>query len=217
MEITKTHHESGTGIHALSSEVKTKKEWEAAEVVAEQMIEWLNENNGNFKGQHSNALAMAHCQVVEHDQPYKLFVVNKELVVPQKLDKDSKETLENTYFEAQAIFNAEVLETPEKITKLVPKRTIEKEEDGTARVHVSGEEKELDNVITVPEGCMSFPNRKAKNCERFYKIKARYQYIGKNMFGKPTKKTFEGWVHGMKAHIIQHETEHFKGVNIFHK
>lgn len=215
MQITKTHHESGTGIYANSLPVKTKDEWRVAKEVAQEMIEWLNKENGTFKGEHSRAFAMAHCQVVDHDHPIKLFVVDSQLVLPEKLEKDSKQTIENSFFEAQAIFNAEILETPEKITRRVPKRNISTAKDGKVEVSVSMEEKEISNRITVPEGCMSFDHRTAKNTERFYRVKVRYQYIGKGLLGGEKVKTFEGWVTSLKAHIIQHEVDHFNTKNIY--
>jgi len=214
MEITKVHHESGLGIYAPSVEVIN--DWKIAKEVSREMIEWMDKENGNFKGEHPKAFAMAHCQIVEHDHPYKLFVVDKELVVPPKLEKDSKQTLENVYFEAQAIFNAEVLEAPEKIKRKVPQRKVTKDPNNKLKVEVEMvmEEKEIDNILEVPEGCMSFNHRKAKNVKRFYKVKVRYDYFTKGLLGEK-RKTFEGWVTGLKAHIIQHEVDHFNTKNIY--
>lgn len=179
------------------------------------MLAWMDENNGHFAGQHEKAYAMAHCQVAPIEKPWQLFVVDKDLVEPEKRIKDSKHTLQNAYFEAQAIFNAEILETPHKVKKEVPQRKVTRDENDKTKVEVEMvmEEKEISNVIPVPEACMSFPHRKAKNMERFYEIKVRYQYLDK----KGKVKTFEGWVTSLKAHIIQHETDHFQGKNIFHQ
>lgn len=212
LQITRPHHESGLGIYAKSIVVDPKDP--AVKATAEEMMQWMNETNGNFKGEFSKAFAMAHCQVVEHDKPLKLFVVDKELVAPKEVP-DGKQNLVNTFFEAQAIFNAEVLEAPEKVTRKVPQRKVTRDpKELKAEVSVELVEKEVNNVIVVPEGCMSFPHRSERNMERKYRIKVRYQYLTKNVLGMVKVETFEGWVEGLKAHIIQHETDHFDGVNI---
>ena len=120
------------------------------------------------------------------------------------------------FFEAQTIWNAEILESPKKITRKVPKRTVSEPLNGKVDVDIQWEDKELDNQITVPEACMSFQHRGSKNIKRFHTIKVRYQYIGKNFLGMEVVKTFEGWVKGMKAHILQHECQHFDGKNMYY-
>lgn len=216
MQIEKTHHDSGLGIYAISQPVKTKAEWEVAKAVAREMVEWLDKENGHFKGEHPNALAMAHCQVAPVKMPWRLFVVNHELLVPEKLEKDAKQNLKNTFFEARAIFNCEILETPLKITRKVPKRHVEKTESGETQLTVTYEDKEIDNIISVPEGCMSFDHRKAKNKDRYHTIKVKYQYVGKGLLGGEKIHTFEGEVSGLKAHVIQHEVDHFNAINMYH-
>lgn len=214
MKIEKTDHKSGLGIYAKSISVQTKEQWEEAKRIAKEMIDWLDAENGSFVGTHERAFAMAHPQVAPIEQPFKLFVVDKDLVLPEKRDKDSKHTLENSYFESQAIFNVEILETPAKVKRKVPKRNVVRDEKNKMQVHVEMvvEEKEISNLIAVPEACMSFPHRKAKNVDRYYEIKVRYDYLDK----KGKVKTFEGWVSNIKAHIIQHEADHFNAENIYH-
>lgn len=198
MKIEKTKHDSGLGIYATSVPIKTRSEWKAAKQVANEMIEWFDKANGSFVGEFERGFAMAHSQVAPVEKPLQLFVVANDLVNPNppaKLPNGKENTLNiaNKYWESQAIFNCEVLETPEKITR---------------------NDVMLRNIIKVPEGCMSFLHRKEKNVKRFYKIKVRFQYIASGLFGEKVK-TFEGWVEGLKAHIIQHECDHFNAENIY--
>ena len=204
MELVKTKPDSKQGIYAKSEFVSGANKKFAVDM-AEEMIRWLDKTNGNFKGQHPACYAIAHCQVTASKNPLRFFVLNKSLVNKDKAN-------DNFYFESQAIFNALILESPDKIKKDVPQRTATKTESGKVEVSMKMEKKMVENKIEVPEGCMSFPYRKAKNMTRYHTIKVEYQYIG--MFGQ--LKTFKGWVSGLKAHIIQHECDHFNAVNIFH-
>ena len=215
MEIAKTHHESGLGIYAESKPVKTKDDWKKAKEVSHETIAFMDEHNGSFDGHHSKAYALAHCQVAPVSDPWQFFVVDKSMVYGKQKEKDPRMTLKNALFEAQAIFNAEILEAPTHIKKEVPQRIVTRDENDRTQVsvEVGKETQTLKNMVAVPEACMSFPLRKARNTERYYEIKVRYQYIGK----LGMVKTFTGWVSGLKAHIIQHETDHFQGKNIFHK
>jgi hypothetical protein len=216
MQITYPHHTSGLGIFAKSKQAATKSDWKEAEKIALEMCQWLDETNGNFNGQHSRAFAMAHAQVCEKKEPWQLFVVEKDLIAPKEIDPKSKQTLKNCFFEAQAIFNCEVLEAPAKVKKQTPQRKVGKPVDGKVEVSVEMVEREIDNVLDVPEGCMSFPHRSAKTMKRCHTVKVRYQYVRKVMGFINKIETFEGWVEGLKAHIIQHECDHFNGKNIFY-
>lgn len=211
MEIVRPDKDSGLGIYAQSVTVKPKEH----KAVAEEMCDWLNEKNGTFKGEFATAFAIAHCQVANVPEPIKLFVLNKEFVDPTVPDT-KKQNLTNCLFEAQAIWNAEILEAPEKLTKKVPKRKIHKPEKGKVEVEIVQEETQVDNLIMVPEACMSWQHRKARNKKRYHTIKVRYQYLGKNLLGMEVVKTFTGWVEGLKAHILQHECEHFEGKNMYY-
>lgn len=217
MQIAKTDHTSGLGIYAQSKKIVTKQDWEDAKIVSQETIAFMDEKNGKFDGHHPQAYAIAHCQVAPVSEPLQLFVLDKQLVVPDKLEK-GKQTLVNTFFEAQVIYNAEILETPEKIEKEVPTRQIikDKENPRNIKVEIVKKLQPISNKILVPEACMSFPQRKTKNIERYHTIKVRYQYLHKGLLGT-TVKTFEGWVEGLKAHILQHECEHFQAKNMFHK
>lgn len=211
MEIVRPDKESGLGIYAKSVSVKPKEH----RAVANEMMTWLNENNGKFKGEFSRAFAIAHCQVANVADPLKLFVVDTEFVNPDVSD-NKKQNLINCFFESQAIWNAEILETPDKITRKVPKRKVTPVKDGKVEVEIVEKEEKIDNKILVPEACMSWQHRKSRNMQRYHTIKVRYQYITKNMLGIEVVKTFEGWVEGLKAHILQHECQHFDGKNMFY-
>ena len=216
MEITKNRHDSGLGIYAPSLVIKKKEEWKSAKEIATEMEQWITASNGKFKGEYPNSFAMAHCQVIDHDHPIKLFVVAENLVAPKMLDPKGKQNLHNTFFEAQSIFNAEILEAPATIVRAVPERKVTRDPKNKTKVEVDiiHVDKKISNIIEVPEGCMSFGHRKAKNMKRCYSVRVRYQYLKKGLFGEKVA-TFEGWVEGLKAHILQHETDHFDTKNIF--
>lgn len=218
MELTKTHHESGLGIYAPSRTIETKEDWKAAKEVAVEMTKWMDETNGQFKGEFPRAFAIAHCQVVDHDHPWKLFVVARELVAGIA-PTNEKQNLVNSLFEGQVIFNAEVLDAPDKIMRKVPRRQVTKDPKDITKVTVEMvlEDKEISNIISVKEGCMSFPLRSERNIDRKYRVKVRYQYLGKNLIGMTRVETFEGYVEGLKAHIFQHECDHFATKNIHFK
>jgi peptide deformylase len=215
--IERPSKDSGLGIYAKSVAVKPKE----YKQLAADMCKWLDETNGHFKGSFQRGFAIAHCQVANVPEPIKLFVLDKDLVVPEGKEPKGKQTLVNCFFEAQAIFNAEILEAPDKITKQIPRRKVTHPKDKPLEVQVEVvyEPKEVDNRIMVPEACMSFNehNRKERNTQRFHTIKVRYQYLSKNMLGIETVKTFKGWVEGLKAHILQHEVDHHEGRNMYGK
>lgn len=212
MELVKTHHESGRGIHAKSVMVNPKEHV----AVAEEMAEWFNATNGHFVGENERAYAIAHCQVTDSETPLKLIVLDKQLVKPEA-EKEGKMSLTNVYFEAQAIWNAEILEKPRKVTVSVPERQVTKtEKKGEVKVDVIMKEREVENTYSVMEGCMSYPHRRGKRMVRAHRIKVRYQYLAK-MLGIMHVKTFEGWVEGLKAHILQHECDHFAGKTMYFK
>lgn len=211
MEIVRPDKDSGLGIYAKSVAVDPKK----YKKVADEMVAWLNENNGKFKGNFSRAFAVAHCQVANVPDPIKLFVLDTQFVDPDA-KPNQKHNLTNCVFEAQAIWNAEILETPSHLTKMMPKRKVSKPEKGQVEVEIVHEETKVSNLIVVPEACMSFPARKEKKKERYHTIKVRYQYLSKNLLGMEVVKTFEGEVEGLKAHVLQHECEHFDAKNVYY-
>lgn len=202
-------HLSGKGIYAIS---KTVKRWSEVKDIAEKFTNWLNINNGRFDGLYKTAFAISHCQVCE--EPYRMFVVNKDLVRNKLYYKpDSKhQNNKNFYFPSQIILNAEILECPKKVQAKVPKREVVKV-DGKVTSKITTKEGEVNNMISVPDACMSFPDRKQKNMDIYYKIKVRYQIKG--WFGFLRTKT--EWVEGLKAHIFQHEIDHANALNIYYK
>lgn len=178
--------------------------------VAEEMIAWMDENNGKFEGYYKSGFAIAHCQVAE--EPLKLFVVAQELV----REEGEGMTKLSYIFPARAIWNAEILDAPTKVTRKVPKREV-KYENHQAHVHMSLEEKEVMNTYEVKEACMSFPYRNEKKVVRNFRIKVRYQIVEKGMFNRDKVTTVTEWVEGLKAHIFQHEIGHQNGEEIYHK
>ncbi len=207
MQLIKPKRDEKWGIHAKSRHVKRIKEKLA---IADEMIAWLDENNGKFEGYYKSGFAIAHCQVAE--DPLKLFVVAKEMV----REEGEGMTKLSFIFPARAIWNAEILDAPTKVTRKMPKREV-KYENHVAHVEMSLEEKEVMNTYEVKEACMSFPYRNEKTVVRNFRIKVRYQIVGKGMFGRDKVITVTEWVEGLKAHIFQHEIQHFDGEEIYHK
>lgn len=208
--LTKTEHDSGLGIYAQSRKVKSPR---ALAGLADDMAKWLKETNGNFSGEFRSAYAISHCQIYPHADPHQLFVVAPELVgAPQRGEKQTKE---NWYFPAPAIFNAVILERPEKIERIVPVRELSKDKDGKEVMRVVPQKQMIPNRIHVDEACMSFSHRKEKKVERFFRIKVRYQYlIDLPLIGRVARTKTE-WVTATKAQVFQHECDHFEGKNIF--
>lgn len=135
---------------------------------------------GISKGEYSTGFALAHNQV-EDKEPMAFFVMHSDYVGEGKM------------FEAHAIINPEILESPEFI--------FNDEEEKDKRK----------NIYETEEGCFSLPFRQPKRTTRFYKIKVRY-YIPGRFFGL---KKIEKWIEGLPAHIFQHEEQHTRGKNIY--
>lgn len=131
---------------------------------------------GIKKGEYNTGFALAHNQV-EDKNPLAFFVMHDDYVGVGKM------------FEAHAIINPEILETPEFI-----------DVDGIKRK----------NIYEVEEGCFSFPFRQPKKIKRFFRIQVRYYISG--FFGL---KKIEKWIEGLPAHIFQHEEQHCRGKNIY--
>lgn len=207
--ITKHEPSSKEGIYAISQPVR----WFSPQIkVAERMKEWLNKENGHFPAPFVTAYAIAHCQVARF--PYAFFVVSEQLLLKtcfgmRPIDKNRNR--KNFYFPDQCIFNARILEAPEKVSARVPKREVIKE-DGKIGSKITVTDGLVSNKIYVPDACMSFPDKKTtKNVERYYRVKVRYQI--KTWYGF---KTITEWVEGLKAHIFQHECDHFVAKNIYY-
>lgn len=198
----KIAHEPNLGIYTISKRVKS---WLSIRDTALKFQQWLNESQGNFDGDKRIAFAVSHCQV--EDEPYHMFVVNKDFINMLKISDTKGRNKKNFYFKHQIIINAEVLEAPEKIQHEVPERKFK--ENGEPIISIK--DKILSNKIYVPDGCMSFPKKKQKNVEIFYKVKVRYQIPSWRGL-----KTVTEWVEGVKAHIFQHEIDHSRGINIYY-
>lgn len=207
---TKNDHTQKVGIYAVSKPVKKYKD--VAHIV-ERMIPWLDTNNGRFEtGDYKVAYAVSHCQVA--DEPHAFFVVHKEFLGNKK-SKAGRNTYKNYFFPSRVIFNAEILEKPAKMTANVPKRELIKTPDGKQQLATTVKEGLVDNLISVPEACMSFPNRTKKNMQRYFRIKVRYQ-VPRSFLGVKYLKTITEYAEGLKAHIFQHEIDHAQGVNMYY-
>jgi hypothetical protein len=201
--------ESLMGIYAVSKRVKPFSE---AVNKAMRLVKWFNENMSIPTAKQVDAWSLSDCQVTLN--PNQVFVVHKELVKEYNwfFGKETQQKNKgNYYFPKQAIFNAEILEAPEKILASVPKRVIGKDAQGNVKQDIIREETMTPNEMFVPESCSSFPLKKEKNMKRFYRIKVRYQI--KSWYGF---KTITEWVYGLKGHIFQHEIQHAKGNNIYY-
>lgn len=204
---TKHDPESDKGIYAIAKRVKS---YRSVKNIVEPMIKWLNDNNGHFPAPAVTAYAIAHNQVC--DEPHAFFVVHEEMVNKLRLKNDKKRNNKNFYFPAQAIFNAKILEAPEKVKARVPKREVCKDNQGKVSSKITSEWGEVSNKIFVPDACMSFPSRTGRNTERFYRIRVKYQT--KAWWGLRSRTE---WIEGLKAHIFQHEIDHAHAVNIYYK
>lgn len=202
-----THHDHtvAKGIYAKSKKVKSYRQ---VKDISERLVKWLNTNNGRF-GLLARAYAISHCQVA--DEPFDMFVVAQEMVGTKK-SVDGKNTYKNYFFPAQMIYNAKILEAPEKMEANIPRREMVKEGHKVVGSKIVVEKGTVSNIIEVPDACMSFPLRKQKNTKRYYRLKVQYQVKG--WFGLRTKTE---WVEGLKSHIFQHEIDHANGLNIYFK
>ena len=170
---------------------------------AKSIKKWLNDNNGSFPEPYITAYAVSHCQVKQYNH-YAFFVVNKQFI-------NKKESSTNYSWPSQIIYNPEILEKPETVTKDVPTREVSKDHDGNVSYKIVKKRGKVSNLYEVPEGCMSFQHKKEKKMMRYYSIKVKYQTRG--FFGQI--RTHEEWIEGLKAHIFQHEMDHMKGNNIY--
>lgn len=205
-----TEHDSkgGKGIYAVA---KCVKSYRSVKKIVESVEKWLNANNGKFQPPFApTAYAIAHNQI--SDEPYAFFVVHDELVNRLRLKETYSRNSKNFYFPAQTIFNARIVEAPEKVKAQIPKREVTKSPEGVVGSTITRKEGLVSNLIEVPDACMSFPHKKQRNTMRYYKIKVKYQY--KCWLGFLWTKT--EWVEGLKAHIFQHEIDHAHGINIYY-
>lgn len=189
---------------------KPVESWDQIEAAANELQSFLKVSNGHFVGQHASCYALHHVQVKEVVgadevyQPYDFFVASENMVGTDPIQ-----------FKYPVMVNPEVLEKPEKIKRTMPVKKEVKEGDSIS-IKFESEEKDIKNLLIVPEACMSFPFRAQKNYPRYYEIKVRYQVPMKGIIGGMKLKTIEETLTGLKAHIFQHECDHSKAKNIFH-
>lgn len=185
-----------------------------AEHEARELVDFLDNGNGEgFKGEWRQALAISHNQV-EAFMPYRMFVVNADLFNSEKKKMTRAQNRKNWYFPSRVIFNAEVVNAPEKVKRVMPKREIIR--DGKeARVEVTRQLAEISNILEVDEACMSFPNRSKRKMKRYHTLTVKYQVL-RSFLGFKWFATIVEEVEGLKAHIFQHEIDHSLGIDMFH-
>lgn len=153
--------------------------------IVEEMIPFVN--GGVRKGEYKEAYAISHAQV--STDPWAFFVVSSSFVDEEHWKKGGN------YWPEHAIINPQILSADDKIN-------VGTLSDGNPDVRK--------NVRTYKEGCFSFPFRKPKNVQRYFRIKVRYQI--KAWYGL---KTITEEIEGLRAHIFQHEFMHSLGQNIY--
>ena len=211
MQIEKFDHTKREGIYCPSLPVSSYSQIRA---ICDEMVPWLNENNGKFPIPYQLAYAVSHCQIAP--MPWHFFVASSEFLLSNKVNRSKRDTLKNFYMPSQVIVNARILEIPEKLSVNKPVRKVVKK-NGVMTPEITIVPSEEKNLIGVPEACMSFPNRTSKTMARYYRIKVRYQYPSKWFGLFWYLKTKTEWVEGLKAHVFQHEIEHAEGKNMFYK
>ena len=192
------------GIYAISKRVAPFCE---AIKEAIRLKEWLNDNNGSFHRDNKYAYAISHCQVAR--EPYAFFVVCDELINSLNMAMTKSRNKTNFFFPKQEIFNAKILVATDKIKGKKPERVPDDSKQGYKIVVKDGL---VPNKISVPDSCMSFPLKRKKNVEIFYRIRVQYQIRG--WFGFLITK--REWVEGLKAHVFQHEINHANGINMYY-
>ena len=181
--------------HTKSKKVEN---WGQIKALAKEVADWFDANNGDLNGNFPKGYALHHTQVSE--DPFNFFVVDEDQVKVKGYN--DMQNAENFYFKSKVIIN------PEIITAL--ETTLEDVEDLDQDGNKLNKKVAVNNLRDYKEACLSFPHRKEKNMERFFKIKVRYQTHG--IMGM---KETEEWVSGLKAHIFQHEIDHGNGIDMF--
>lgn len=186
MEIIKIHNKEAKRVTGYG-DIKAE---------AEALQDFLDETNGHFPGQFNTCFALHHCQVSE--EPYSFFVLAKKWVKGKDVEEG---TPAKALWPSRVIINPRILEAASMI---------EREVSTINAVGVKEKLKRMvSNIIRVDEACMSFPHRKEKKMDRFYRIQVQYQIPG--ILGLRTKKE---WIEGIRAHVFQHEFDHDQGRNI---
>lgn len=187
MEIIKIHDKEAERVKGFG-DIKAE---------AEALQEFLAETNGHFPGQFDTCFALHHCQVSE--EPKSFFVVASKWV-KGTADKDVPA---KAIWPASIIVNPKILEASSHIDRTVSTiNAVGVKENLT---------KKVSNIMRVEEACMSFPHRREKKMDRFYRIHVEYQYpiLGGLMLRKKRE-----WLEGIRAHVFQHELDHDQGRNI---
>lgn len=205
MEIIKPHH--------IPSQTVKRSNLARAYSQAKEMISFLDENNEKgFTGHWKKAVALSHCQVSDH--PFKVFVIASELTNPKEITRSNN--YKNYYFKDRIIFNAKIIKAPNEIMRTVPKRDLKQKGNSKEyKVIITKENKNISNIISVGDGCMSYPYRSEKKTNRYYTITVRYQVL-RSFLGFKWLKTITEELEAFKSHVFQHEIDHSFGIDIVH-
>lgn len=179
---------------------KKANKWKDIKSEALELLAFLDEKQGKFDGEYVSCYALHHSQV--SNDHYNFFVIAKNIH-----GKDKGQ------FMNRVIVNPIILESPEKIEQMIPVKDFLKKPDDKVNVGFKMQKQIINNVYDPVEGCMSFPQRKGKHMDRFFKIKVQYQIpiLGGLILLKRTE-----WLEGLKAHIFQHEVDHANGITQFY-
>lgn len=196
------------GLKLPRSQAKKVSKWDEIKADALAGMAYLDEKQGDFSGNWKECYALHACQFRDTDSdsvfPHNWFVLAKNMVGKDPI-----------LFRSRFIVNPVILEAPEKIEKMVPVKELVKGDDGEVKMGFKKEKQTLNNVISMGEACMSFPQRTKKNVNRMYRIKVRYQ-MPRTALGITFLYTKTEWIEGIRAHIFQHEVDHAQGKNIYH-
>jgi hypothetical protein len=203
MELIKPHHKPSERVRDANEGYE----------LAKGVIEWLDANQGKFPGNWDTAVAISHCQV--SDEPRAFFVLGDAMVAKKGEKGSRRQNRKNWYFPGRAIFNAEIIEAPETVERMVPKQEIIREQGSKEyKRKLTPELKEVSNLIEVPDACMSYPRRTKKNTRRYHTIKVRYQVL-REFWVYRWFKTITEEVDSFKAHVFQHEIDHAHGIDMY--
>lgn len=193
------------GINAVASKA-TRKHIS----LANEMVKTMDESEEEWqKKLDLRAWALAHGQLDDSIPPLRIFVVHKDLLAVGQNPL-------NTRFPSRTIFNPRILKSkPKADKKRNVLKTVLNPETGRREVKEVVEYVAVPNTISSKEGCMSFPHKKEKNVERFFRIKVRY-YYPVTVLGFTFLRPKTEWVEGLKSVIFQHELEHFESGNIYY-
>lgn len=196
--------------HTPSRRIETPEDWAEAREYAERVTKWFDKANGTFPFNWEKGYAIHCAQVDTTGKPFDFFVVDRDLTVQVAKDSDEykdangekrSEAMRKRIFPAQVIYNPEIYTAVATFLDRIPDPKGKKLRTVAAP-----------NTIRVGEACLSYPRRKEKKMDRFYRMTVKYQYYD----DAGVLQSNEEVVAGLKAHIFQHEIDHSRGWDVAH-